>query len=144
MRAGKLDKYVELQNYTEAPDATGHGVKTWATYDSVWAHLRTLSGNERIAAQQVKAIQTHEITIRYRSDVQVNHRVVYGSRIWDIKDVRDIDEQNREIRMRCVEIPTQGPSASPSPSSSVSASPSSSVSSSPSSSPSASPSSSPS
>ena len=83
---------------------TGEVVKEYLPYASVWAAFRTLSGNERIAAQQVAATLTHEITIGYRSDVKADHRIVMGTRIFDIKDPRDVDERHIELRMRCTEV----------------------------------------
>jgi SPP1 family predicted phage head-tail adaptor len=149
--AGQLDKYVALQKWVESRTASGHVTKTWGTYYNCWAYIRTLSGLERLRAQQVGTIHSHEITIRHTRDyvIQPDHRIVYvdadiGTRTFDIKDVRNVDEAGWEIRMQCIEIPTEGPSASPSPSASASASPSASVSGSPSTSVSASASASPS
>lgn len=85
---------------------TGQPVKSYTEYAEVWAHIRTLSGRERNAAQQVQASLSHEIAIRYSSDTsgaKPDDRIVYGSRIFDVKDVRNIDELNIEIKMRCVE-----------------------------------------
>ena len=85
---------------------TGELIKTYTQYAEVWAAVRTLSGRERNAAQQVQASLSHEITVRYSSDTSVakpSDRIVYDSRYFDIKDVRNIDEANIEIRMLCVE-----------------------------------------
>jgi len=131
---GQYNHYIALQSYVETRSASGHVTKTYTTYASVWAKFRTLSGYEKLMAQQVAATLSHEVSILYRSDVQADHRIVWDSRIFDIKDVRNVDEQNIEIRMLCIEVITQGPAASPSPSSSGSSSPSTSISGSPSSS----------
>jgi len=102
---GKMNKRIELQKLKDPPQkgATGQILKEYFTYAVVWAAFRTLTGGEKLASQQVSAVQTHEITIRYRSDVQPNHRIVMGQRIFDIKDVRNVDEANIELRMRCTE-----------------------------------------
>lgn len=122
MRAGVLRHYIALQHYDETRDAAGGVTKTWTTYDSVWAALRTLSGRERDIAQQERTTLTHEITIRYRDDLQPDDRIVYDSRYFDIKDVRNFDERDKMILMRCVEVLAAGPSSSPSPSASPSSS----------------------
>lgn len=128
MRAGSLRHLVSLQRYTESRSSDGGVTKTYSTYATVWAGFRTLSGGERTSAQQVGATLTHEVTIRYRSGVHVDHRILWGSRYFDIKDIRDVDERRKEIRMRVVEVMTAGPVSSPSPSTSGSASPSNSAS----------------
>ena len=102
----KYNRRVSLQSATTISSLTGEPEKTWSTYATVWAAIRTLSGRERNAAQQVQATQTHEVTIRYSSevaDVTPKDRILYGSRIFDIQDVRNIDETNIEIRMLCAE-----------------------------------------
>lgn len=119
---GKMKHYIALQHWSETRTASGFATQTYTTYASVWSALRTLSGRERLSAQQVNATLTHEITIRYRDDVQADDRIVWGSRIFDIKDVRNVDEADVEIRMLAVEVATQGPSTSPSPSASISSS----------------------
>lgn len=129
LRAGTLRQKIELQRYTETRSASGHMTRTYETYATVRAGFRTLSGNERLAAQQVRAILTHEVTIRYRTGVHPDHRILWGSRIFDIKDVRNVDEMNVEIRMLVSEVLETGPASSPSPSVSPSASPSASPSS---------------
>lgn len=102
---GLFNKRIELQRLKDPPDKseTGEPIRSYETYTTIWAAFRTLTGNERLMAQQVSAVQTHEITIHYRSDVRPDHRIVMGTRIFDIKDVRNIDEANIELRMRCAE-----------------------------------------
>jgi len=102
---GQFNKRIELQSLKNPPDKseTGEPIRSYLTYATVWAAFRTLSGNERIAAEQVEAVQTHEVTIRYRADVTPAHRFKMSERIFDIKDVRNVDEANIELRMRCTE-----------------------------------------
>lgn len=66
-----------------------------------------MSGNEKVRNDQVVGLLSMEVTIRYSSDVscvKVSDRVVYGSDIFDIKDVRNVDEKNIEIRMLCTKV----------------------------------------
>ena len=131
---GEMNRYIALSRWTETRSDSGFVTKTFATYYNCWAKMRTLSGRERLSAQQVNATLSHEFTIHYTSDytIQPDHRISYSGRTFDIKDVRNVDEGDIEIRMLCSEVLTAGPSASPSPSASVSTSPSASISSSPS------------
>ncbi len=122
MRAGDLRNLISLQSWSETRSASGAVVKTWTTYVSVWAKFRTLSGNERIAAQQASSVLTHEVSIRYLDFVKPGDRISWGTRIFDIKDVRNVDERGVETRMLCSEVLASGPAWSPSPSGSSSAS----------------------
>jgi SPP1 family predicted phage head-tail adaptor len=122
MRAGDLRNLISIQSYTETRSASGAVTKTWTTYVSVWAKFRTLSGNERIAAQQASSVLTHEVSIRYLDFVKPGDRISWGTRVFDIKDVRNFDELNVETRMLCSEVLASGPASSQSPSVSVSGS----------------------
>lgn len=131
MTAGGPWHKVNLERYTETRTASGHATKTWSAYASgVWVQFRTLSGRERLSAQQANATLTHECSMVYAASLMphVDYRIVWGTRIFDIKDVRNVDEANKEIRMLASEVPAAGPVSSESPS----ASPSGSASSSPS------------
>lgn len=103
--AGQLNQLGQLQLSHATRSATGNSEKIWITYATVWAAFRTLSGGERLAASQVGATLSHEITIRYDPSVKVlaSHRFVLGDRVFDIKDVRNVDERNEVIRMICME-----------------------------------------
>jgi SPP1 family predicted phage head-tail adaptor len=123
-----------LQSYTETRTSSGYPQRSYATYATIWAALRTLSGNQKLVAQQAGTVLSHEATMVYCASVapQPDHRLVWGSRIFDIRDVRNVDELNREVRMLCTEVLTEGPVSSASPSTSPSDSGSSSPSASPS------------
>ena len=123
---------VVLQRYTETRTTSGHATKSYVAYATVWMKFRTLSGNERLAAQQAGAVQSHEVSMNYCASLvpRVDWRISWGTRLFDIKDVRNVDELNRELRMRVTEVQAAGPVSSPSPSSSKSSSPSASASSS--------------
>jgi SPP1 family predicted phage head-tail adaptor len=106
MQIGKLRHQIELQSLVDGPPGpTGERTRSYQTYVTVWAYVRTLSGNERIAAEQVAATVTHEITIRYNPDFAVTpkHRILWGTRTFDIKDARNFDERDVKILMRCTE-----------------------------------------
>lgn len=102
----KMNRRVELQSATTSTGSTGELIKTWTTFATVWAYMRTMTGNEKNLSQQVKSNLSYEITIRYSSDVSginPDDRILYDSRMFDIKDVRNVDETNIEIRMLCSE-----------------------------------------
>lgn len=103
---GEMTRRIKLQRPQQKSGDTGEMEKVYTTYTAAWAKIRTLSGGERMAAQQVAATLTHEITMAYRSGltIRADDRIVYGSRIFDIKDIRNVDEANIEIRMRCTEV----------------------------------------
>lgn len=103
MRAGKLNKRIELQSSTDSTDTFGEPIKTWTTYDTVWASINPLSGNELIFAQQISSKTNIGIIIRYNSSVEVGDRVKYGTRYFDINAVLNEMENNKQLELLCNE-----------------------------------------
>lgn len=107
MRAGRLRHRVTLQSPTTARNSFGEPIATFATYANVWADIRPLTGRERYAAQQVQASTTHQVRIRFRTDVEAIHRVQWVShgatRTLDITAVLDPEERHTELLLLCSE-----------------------------------------
>ena len=95
---------IRLQRATIARDETGAEVKTWSTYDEVWAEFLSSTAKELYRAKQANAEVTHGIRIRYRPRVEFTDRVLYGTRVLDITDVQDPQERHVEILLICKEI----------------------------------------
>ena len=103
MRAGKLRHRVTIQSRTVAADTVGHPVETWATLASVSADILPMGGAEPFHSDQFDARVSHDITIRYRTDVTPNMRVVWGSKTLDVEAVMDPDGRRRSLRILALE-----------------------------------------
>ena len=71
-------------------------------FRSVWADIQPLSGREARIADRVAAEVTHQITVRYRSDlddpqVVARMRVLFRGRIFSIHAALNDDEANVAI-----------------------------------------------
>jgi SPP1 family predicted phage head-tail adaptor len=104
MNAGKLRHRVALQSCTTAKDAAGEDIRTYSTYDTVWAEIKALAGRELESAQQISEEITYKINIRYHTTVVSDHRILFGARIFEIVTVTDPDERNIELNLMCKEI----------------------------------------
>lgn len=102
MRAGKLRHKIEIQSVSGSENDFGERVDEWTTDATVSAAIEPLRGSERLLAQQVQANVSHLIIMRYRA-VTSDQRVKFGSRIFDIQAVLNIDERNRETHLACAE-----------------------------------------
>jgi len=80
----------------------------WADVATIWASIEPLSGREFFAAQQVNAEVTTRIRTRYLAGIKSSMRVVYGSRIFDIQSIIDIEERHTEMHLMCKELPQNG------------------------------------
>jgi SPP1 family predicted phage head-tail adaptor len=104
MRAGELKQRITIQHQTITRDGFGAEVPTWATLATVWAKIITTGGVETIDAPQVAtATITHEVTIRWRSDVTPLMQVLWGTRTLTIRAVVD-DNVRRMLVLSCDEV----------------------------------------
>lgn len=100
---GELRHYIALQSSTETRGTGGSVVKSWSTHTSVWARVQPLTGQVALQAQQINAELTHRITIRYNSTLAEGDRVLWGSRIFDINVIRNLDERDIYQELLCKE-----------------------------------------
>lgn len=104
MRAGRLRRRVTIQqNPSPTQDTFGAEEESWSDVDTVWAAVEPLSGREFMDGKQLKAAVDTRIRIRYRSGLDSEMRVVWGSHIYDVKAVVP-DERNRETHLMCEEV----------------------------------------
>lgn len=107
MRAGALRSLVTIQKETRVADAAGGYSTTWGTFAAdVWAGIEPLSARERLRASQLEQAVTHRITLRYSDDVKAlsaAHRVKFGTRLFNIAGIVNLDERNRELQVLAVE-----------------------------------------
>lgn len=94
MQIGKLRHYVDLQSSSDVPNEVGEREKTWTTFASVWASIEPLSGRKLLQYQHLNAELSHRIVIRYNSSVTSKCRIVFGTRIFDINVVKNLEERN--------------------------------------------------
>ena len=91
MQAGRLDRLVTIQARTTAQDSAGMPIETWADEEQVWAQKVPQRGDERFTARQIvgKAVTTWRL--RFLDWLTVhNHRLLDGTQVYDIHDVREI------------------------------------------------------
>lgn len=103
MEIGKLRHRVTIEKYTETRSSAGQVLKTYTTSSTRWAQIRPLTTKEILQAQQIHAEITHELFLRYPLDVSTKDRVIYNSRTFEIIGVTIINEENRFIKLNCVE-----------------------------------------
>lgn len=107
MLIGPKTRRIVLQAPTEVVDAVGDVVPSWTTLATVWASIEPLRGEERYLAQQVQATVTHRIRIRWSATLSASLtpkcRATYGSRVFDIGSVADLQTQRRELELMVTE-----------------------------------------
>lgn len=87
--AGELDRRVQLQSATVTNDPDyNEEVLTWATYATVWAKLEHHTQRQEWSEGEAFAREFAQfgmfLTIRYRSDVTSEHRVIFEGTTYEI------------------------------------------------------------
>ena len=100
---GSMNKRVIIQAVTQSADSQGGFTETWATYKTVWAAIKPISGGETFQASQYRTPVTHKITMRYLPSITTKHRILYGSRVFAIKEIIDVDDDNYLLVMKAIE-----------------------------------------
>ena len=93
--AGNLRMRIDLQSAVETRDSIGGVVRTWSTIATVWGEIRPMNSRETVANSQVVERITHFIKIRQYANLRTTWRVKYGSRIFNITGIRNIDERGK-------------------------------------------------
>jgi len=100
MRASTLRHRVKLQEVVCSADTKGAGsTETWLEIAKVWASITPISALERVESNARQETITHEITMRYKSQLTSADRIVYGSRIFNIKQILNPDYRNEMLTM---------------------------------------------
>jgi SPP1 family predicted phage head-tail adaptor len=94
-RIGRMRQRMTLQQAVRAPDGGGGATVTWTPVADVWAALVPIGGDERVDADALQGRASHEIWIRFRADAAPQMRFVFGTRVFDIRSVTDVDEAHR-------------------------------------------------
>lgn len=95
---GKLRHRITFQKETRVDDGGGGSASTWGDISgtaTVWASVEPLSGREVLFGQQLQASVTHRIKLRHKSDISEAMRIKFGSRFFNIRSIRHIEERDR-------------------------------------------------
>lgn len=104
MRAGDLRALMLIESVTRTSDGAGGSALSWSVAASAYAKVSTLGGREFQAARQTMPSLTHEITIRYRTDITPAMRVAVGNAVLSIHGIADPDGRKREMVLYCTQL----------------------------------------
>ncbi len=93
MRAGQLDREITIQRVTTHQDRS----RSWSDHAAgVPARVIERDGRELLAAGSAEVSLADALfVIRYREDLRTADRIVYQSRNYDIRSIREMSELGR-------------------------------------------------
>lgn len=103
MDIGKLRHDIQIQSSANAQDGYGEQSKVWTTEESVFASIQPMRGQELLEFQQMNVELSHRIIIRHTDNATPANRIKFGTRIFDINVVRNINERNIMQELLCKE-----------------------------------------
>ena len=104
VRAGRLRHIVSVHSRSQSVNSYGEPSNTFSevTNGRVWASIEPVRSNESVGVSRDEII-THKVIMRYLSSVDSTHRVIFGSRVFDIVSVINPDEKNERLELLCKE-----------------------------------------
>lgn len=104
MYAGQLRHTIILQSPETTKNAKGRTVTTYTDKARVQAAIADVSGREFYEAMAYHAQDITTFTIRWRSDVRADWRVVHNGRTYGIVEVNHLGYRGDFIRLKTKEI----------------------------------------
>ena len=104
IRAGELRKRVEVQIPFETKDSFGAVTSAWATDSKRWAEVIPATAKEADIADQVTGRVTHKITMRHYPGLSPRHRIKFGTRLFNISGIVNVDEVGVMTIVDAVEV----------------------------------------
>lgn len=100
----KLDKRITIQNKQITQDNFGGEIISWKDYKIIWANICPKSLKNSVNYFKFETNITHIITVRFLNEIDINFRILYNDRIFNIKSIINIKEKNQYYEILCEEL----------------------------------------
>jgi SPP1 family predicted phage head-tail adaptor len=94
---GKLRERITVEVASEATNALGETVLTWATTSSVWASVEGVSAREALEAGQQEVNITHRVRLRFLPGLTQKNRFSWRSRTLDIVSLLEYGNRSEHV-----------------------------------------------
>lgn len=101
LSAGRLNRRIQIETPTRAPNGSGGFTKGWSPPFNVWAEMIALRGDEAVQHSILNSTQLWRVTIRYRPNVSEECRAMYNGQPLNIRSCVDPDGQREQLVMTC-------------------------------------------
>ena len=101
--APQMNKRVTVQTITRTSDNQGGFTEDWTNTKQIWAKIEPIKAYEKFQTMQMATPASHRVTIRYYRNLTTANRLLYDRRIFDIKEIINLDEDNSFMRLACME-----------------------------------------
>lgn len=102
IQAQRFRDLLTIQQATEARDAYGQPVATWATWKQIYGQLWPVSGRERFLSAQTQAETNYRARIRWIEGLTTKMRISHNGKFFGITYIAD-DGRRTELVLDLVE-----------------------------------------
>lgn len=113
MNLSKMRNRINIQQEGQVQNDEGYWVTDWVDFMTIWAHIEPLRGRELIMAGASTTKVDTRIKTRYHKkledldiDTESKFRIKYKKRTYEIEDIINVEELNREFEIMCNEVRT--------------------------------------
>lgn len=103
LRAGRLRHCLTIQRKDDAQDSYGDYIETWTTKGEVYGGVEPIRGDEVLKAGRLDDRTRFKIIIRFFDNLLYTDRILFGQRVFHIKEILNIEERNHQMELICVE-----------------------------------------
>src|SRR4051812_18696585 len=89
---GKMRHEIRLQSQVRTPDGAGGVTTTWSDVMTIWAQIEPKTSLKRFFADRLEQNISHVITTRFADGVDTKMRALFGSRVFQIHGVVNVEE----------------------------------------------------
>jgi len=97
--SSQLRQKLTLQREVRTNDDVGGYVRSWVDVADLWAEIIPMRGNEKLFGNQVQAVVTHKIKLRYREGVTPEMRLMYDNRVFNVRHVINVSEMSEVLEL---------------------------------------------
>ena len=103
MDIGRTNKRVTFCKFAEEQNEMHQTEQVLKKIRTVWASVEPKSGRECIEAEKEHPELTYIITTRYMKDITPDMFIQFRDRLFNIKSIRNIRENNEMLEITCTE-----------------------------------------
>jgi SPP1 family predicted phage head-tail adaptor len=100
--SGELDRRITIQEFSESVDTYGQRVKSFSTLATVWSKVVERIGSESENGDMISSTKKVEFTIRFRTDINEEMRIVYNNEVYKILTIQNDDARKAYLRLVCL------------------------------------------
>lgn len=106
MKSGKLRHSISIEKKVMFRNSFGEEEITYEPFCLAYASIEPIGGREYFLAQQTQAQVDYKFTLRYRSGIRPDFRIVWGERIFNIQSILNMEERNIQLTIYAKEFVT--------------------------------------